>query len=73
MDNLAEALNTVRQLHDTPEGRAWRALLNEKYEQLKDRLVFEESRDEIGAQARLIHELLTDTNPSNVPVPTARD
>lgn len=73
MDNLANALNTVRQLHDTPEGRAWRALLNEKYEQLKERLVFEGDRDQIGAQALLIHELLTDTQPSNVTAPTARD
>ena len=74
MDKLASALHDVRQLHDTQAGRAWRYYLNCKYESLKERLVFEQARDVLGAQALLVHELLNDTQPlGNVIEPTAQD
>ena len=63
MDHLTDALDTVRQLSGTDAGAAWRAYLRLKFEQLKERLVFEEPRDRLAAQAQLLVELLDETQP----------
>jgi hypothetical protein len=68
MDTYIENLKTVRQLHDTETGRAWQALLIAKYEDIKERLVFEENRDVLGAQAQVIQELIAETSTTVTPL-----
>lgn len=71
MTALLSAKAGVREFAATQVNQAWRKLIALKYDQLKERLVWEtENRDALAGAAQALHELLQDSEPVNAARPT---